>query len=86
MSDELRSYKESIFESIKHVDQAGREFWYARELQTALEYSQWRHFFEAIKRAQDSCIKGGNRIKDHFADVGKMVHILRKALSKSSRR
>ena len=35
-------YTESIFESIKHVNEYGVEFWYVRELQTALEYKEWR--------------------------------------------
>lgn len=43
---------ESTFESIKHVNENGQEFWYARELQKALEYSQWRRFSEVIARAK----------------------------------
>ena len=62
---------ESIFESIKHVNEYGQEFWYARELQTALEYSQWRRFSEAIERAKTACEQSGNDPYEHFADVGK---------------
>ncbi len=29
---EIQNYKENIFESIKHIDENGNEFWYAREL------------------------------------------------------
>lgn len=29
-------YTNSIFESIKHIDDYGNEFWYARELQKVL--------------------------------------------------
>ena len=32
------------FESIKHIDENGIEYWYARELQDVLEYTQWRRF------------------------------------------
>lgn len=32
-------YTESIFDSIRHVNDAGQEYWYARELQEVLEYS-----------------------------------------------
>lgn len=53
----------------------GQEFWYARELQTVLEYSQWRRFEETISRAKIVCESSGNIISDHFADVGKMVEI-----------
>lgn len=50
-------------------------FWYARELQAALEYSQWRRFEEAIERAKIACEQSGNPVADHFADVGKMVKL-----------
>ena len=38
--EEQNSYTESLFESIKHINKYGQEFWYAREMQNALEYSQ----------------------------------------------
>ncbi|MGP1612988.1 MAG: hypothetical protein ACTTG8_07830 [Catonella sp.] len=38
--DELKDYSQNIFESIKHINEYGQEFWYARELQTVLEYTQ----------------------------------------------
>ena len=34
----------SIFESIKHIDEEGNEYWSARELQKALDYKEWRKF------------------------------------------
>ena len=68
-------YTESIFESIKHVNEYGVEFWYARELQTALEYKQWRRFENIINKAKDACQNSGNDVSDHFANVGKMVDI-----------
>ena len=30
------------FEDIKHIDENGVEFWYARELQNVLDYKEWR--------------------------------------------
>lgn len=33
-------YTESLFESIKHINDFGQEFWYARKLQEALEYKR----------------------------------------------
>lgn len=38
--DEQNSYTESLFESIKHINEYGEEFWYARELQRALSFFQ----------------------------------------------
>lgn len=74
MSD-LSLYSEETFESIKHVNEDGQEFWYARELQAVLEYSQWRYLKEAISRAQIACSNSGCNPSDHFADVRKMVSI-----------
>ena len=48
-----------------------QEFWYARELQAALEYSQWRRFEEAIERAKIACEQSGNPVADHFATSAK---------------
>ena len=66
---------EQTFESIKHINEYGQEFWYARELQTVLDYAQWRRFEELIDKAKSACIKSGNNESDHFANVGKMVDI-----------
>ena len=33
----LTVYSEKIFEKIKHINEYGEEFWYARELQKVLE-------------------------------------------------
>ena len=41
----------SIFESIKHVDEEGREYWLARDLKDVLEYDKWRNFHKVIKQA-----------------------------------
>ena len=34
----------TIFENIKHIDDDGNEFWYARELINLFEYSKWQKF------------------------------------------
>ena len=62
----------NTFESIKHVDENGMEFWYARELQTVLNYTQWRRFNEVITKAKEACKLSNNNIFDHFASVGNM--------------
>ena len=74
MSD-LVKYSEQTFESIKHVNEYGEEYWLARELQPVLEYAQWRRFSDAIERAKLACKNSGFAVEDHFADVGKMVEI-----------
>lgn len=72
---ELVKYSEQTFESIKHVNEYGEEYWLARELQPVLEYVQWRRFSDAIERARLACKNSGFAVEDHFADVGKMVDI-----------
>ena len=68
-------YDENLFENIKRVNEYGQEFWYARELQPLLEYSQWRYLKEAIERAKTACANSGHDVEDHFAEVRKMVEI-----------
>ena len=72
---DIEKYSEATFENIRHTNEYGQEFWYARELQQALEYSQWRRFEETIERAKTACLQSENSIEDHFANVGKMVYI-----------
>ena len=71
----LVKYSEQTFESIKHINEYGEEYWLARELQPVLEYAQWRRFSDAIERAKLACKNSGFTVEDHFADVGKMVDI-----------
>ena len=73
--NELEKINETIFESIKHVDDDGNEYWYARELQKVLEYNQWRSINDLIKRAKVACKESDNNIHDHFAVQRKMVDI-----------
>ncbi len=72
---DTKNYSEEIFENLKHINEYGQEFWYARELQPALEYSQWRYLKEAIERAKTACANSGQNMSDHFAEVRKMVEI-----------
>ena len=36
--DKKENYTNQTFEDIKHIDENGIEFWYARELQSVLNY------------------------------------------------
>ena len=72
---ELVQYSEQTFESIKHINEYGEEYWLARELQPVLEYAQWRRFADAIERAKLACKNSGFEVDYHFAVVGKMVDI-----------
>ena len=67
MKNEIQNYTESIFENIKHVDEDGNEYWYARELQKVLEYK------EIIEKSKITCSNSKYKVSDNFADVGKIV-------------
>ena len=71
----IEKYSEATFESIKHINEYGQEFWYARELQQALEYAEWRNFSAVVEKAKAACSASGNEVDDHFVDVNKMVDI-----------
>ena len=71
----LKEYYNKLFEDIKHIDESGNEYWYARELMPVLGYSKWERFSNAIEYAKTSCIKSGYIINDHFPEIGKMVQI-----------
>lgn len=73
--EEEDNYTEFLFESIKHINEYGQEFWYARDLQIALQYSKWGNFKKVISKAITSCKNSSNSVSDHFADVGKMVSV-----------
>lgn len=65
----------SIFENIKHIDENGNEYWFARELQNVLEYKRWDKFNNVITNATISCKNSNYAIDDHFSHLGKMVDI-----------
>ena len=73
--NELENINETVFESIKHFDENGNEYWYARELQKALEYNKWENFEKVIEKAKLSCLNSNYGLQDHFPDVRKMVDI-----------
>lgn len=72
---ELTNYDELTFENIKHIDENGQEFWYARELQLVLEYSEWRNFIEVIDKAKIASKNAGNPVNSIFVDVNKNVKV-----------
>ena len=61
------------FESIKYTDEEGREYWFARELQKVLQYSEWRKFEGVISRAKDACENSGISAIDDFVGADKIV-------------
>jgi len=70
--NELKLTK-TMFEDIKHIDEYGSEFWYARELMQLLEYSKWENFHNVIKQAKIACKSSNNNVLDHFPDLRKPI-------------
>ena len=64
------------FDSIINTEEKDNiEFWYARDLQIQLGYTQWRNFLEVINKARISCESAGISVCDHFAKVSKMIDL-----------
>ena len=61
------------FEDIKHIDENGVEFWYARELMPILQYSNWQNFEKIINKAKMSCQNSDISLFEHFIDVNKTI-------------
>ena len=80
-TERITEYSEATFEDIKHVDEDGNEFWYARELQKVLEYKDFRNFELVIYKAMDSCRNSAKNVPGHFVESTEMV-----ALGSNARR
>ncbi len=61
------------FEDIKHVEEDGTEFWYARELMPVLQYSNWQNFERIIDKSKISCENSDISVFEHFIDVNKTI-------------
>jgi len=75
MSKELSHKHKNLFEEIKQTDENGNEFWSARDLSKALEYSEYRHFIPVIERAKEACANSGQQVPDHFEDILEMISL-----------
>ncbi len=71
--ENLENYTASIFDSIKHFDEDGNEYWSARELQKVLDYTEWRKFNGVIDKAKIACVKSGNNDNDWFVGADKPI-------------
>jgi len=82
MKNIIQNYSETIFESIKHLDEFGNEYWLARELQRVLGYTQWRSINDLIEKAKIACQESNYNINDHFAEQRKMIKLAKGAIRK----
>lgn len=71
--NEIIKTTEKTFEEIKHINENGIEFWYARELMLSLGYSSWDKFKAVIEKAKISCKNSGSIETEHFSLLGKSL-------------
>ena len=70
--NELIQTTEKTFEDIKHIDENGAEFWYARELMIALKYNKWQNFEKIIEKAKEACKNSNIIVSEQFTDISKL--------------
>lgn len=67
------------FESYANKTENGIEFWFARDLQNLLGYTDWRNFLKVISKAKTACEISGNKVNDHFVDANKTIKMPKNA-------
>ncbi len=65
-------YTNNIFENIKHIDEYGNEYWYARELSKVLEYKDWRNFSKVLNKTKEACKNSGFNIDEQLVEINKL--------------
>lgn len=73
MENEYKANHHTLFESIRREDENGNEYWSARDLARALEYTDYRNFIKVIEKAKEACQNSSHRVSDHFVDVNEMI-------------
>ena len=73
--NEIKEYTKKMFEDIKYIDENGSEYWFARELQEALQYTEWRKFKGVIDKAKIACESSGFKALEHFGGADKTLNM-----------
>ena len=63
------------FDDHSNTTENGIEFWFARDLQHLLGYTEWRNFYKVITKAKITCEATGHAVSDHFVDVNKTIQM-----------
>ncbi len=75
MQSEVVHALTETFEAHAQQTEDGVEYWLARDLQFLLGYAKWDNFLNVLTKAKTACDVSGHDVRDHFADVGKMVDL-----------
>ena len=74
MDKNIKQWAQSLFDSIKGIDENGDEYWSARQLADVLGYT-WEGFEKVIVRSELSVAQTGQSVDNHFRHVSHMVTI-----------
>lgn len=74
MKKELITQLHKSFEDFVNSED-GVEYWFARDIQQLLQYTDWRNFLLVIYKAKKACENSNIEPEDHFVDVNKMIGI-----------
>lgn len=75
MNKKLTTQSPTVFEQIKQTDEAGNEYWSARDMAKVLEYGEYRNFKPVIEKAKEACRNSGQPVENHFVVFHEMVKI-----------
>ena len=73
MEEIVNKYTSKTFENIKHIDEYGNEYWFARDLQKVLEYKDWRNFKKVIDKAIMSANNSIHGNEDWVVEINKPI-------------
>ena len=73
MEEIINKYTSKTFENIKHIDEYGNEYWFARDLQKVLEYKDWRNFKKVIDKAIMSANNSIHGNEDWVVEINKPI-------------
>lgn len=71
--NDIKEYTTKLFKDIKHIDEFGNEYWYARELMPLLEYGKWENFNNVIQKAVISYKNSNNNDSYWLPEVRKPI-------------
>lgn len=72
MKEIANNYTNNIFEDIKHIDEYGNEYWFARDLQKVFEYKDWRNFLKVLDKAKEACCNSRFNVDEQLVEVNKL--------------
>lgn len=75
MAKQLSKRVLSIFEQIKQIDENGNEYWMARQLAKALDYTDFRNFTSVIDKAKQACENSEQPVSDHLVEFNEVVTV-----------